>query len=114
MKTNNQMGGRLLLCLVTWLAAQSRQPLPAQPFVEFPTPNVASLHRGGSGWADFNHDNFLDFLTTGVDQSGRVRTRLYLNVGGNGFREAATDLVALQRTPGWMCSSPASTKPVCP
>lgn len=56
-------------------------------FSEILTDQVDGIREGSVDWGDYDNDNDLDLLVTGLDASGYTRTKLYNN-GGSDFNTA--------------------------
>ena len=53
------------------------------------------LALGDGGWVDFDTDGDLDFMLSGVSETGRFYTRLYRNIGSGRFSQVNVDLPGL-------------------
>lgn len=58
-------------------------------FTKIPLNNIVGVIRSSVAWGDYDNDNDLDFVISGVDQNNKRITKLYQNQGNEQFNEVS-------------------------
>ena len=66
-----------------------------QPFTEMTGISLTGIYSGSANWGDYDNDNDLDILLTGIDQNNVRYSKIYRNDGSNTF----TEMTAANLTP---------------
>jgi len=80
-------GTYYIVCISEWNGnyfTSNEVKISIPRFTELTGSSIIGINNGGTVWGDYNNDNYLDFIITGVTNSGNY-TGIYKNNGDNSF-----------------------------